>query len=116
MNYEDMTDYEINKAVATSWLECDYDFDDEGEVVDLIGYQTYLGAHGVPDERLEKYGEFNPLKNVSDAWPIIIKNSIVIELRENKSSLAYLKGDAPCEDKNPLRAAMIVYLMMREQK
>lgn len=124
MNYESMSDFEINKAVATAWLPCDYDFDDKAETVDLVGYTTYLGAHGIPDERLEKYGEFNPCNNPTDAWPIILENGIAplaengriygattntYEYYEPRGNVIY-----SCEDKNPLRAAMIVFLMMSE--
>jgi len=111
-DWQDKSDFEINKAVAASWLPCDYDFDEKNETVDLVGYVTYLGGHGIPDERIEKYGEFNPCENASDAWSIILENNIIIEPRKGNASLAYIKGDAPNEDKNPLRAAMIVYLEM----
>ena len=127
MNYESMSDFEINKAVATAWLPCDYDFDDKTETVDLVGCATYLGAHGIPDERLEKYGEFNPCNNPADAWPIIIDNKISIEYDQSEDSWIAHQGDyligkyvSICgyryqySDKNPLRAAMIVFLMMNE--
>ena len=113
-----MSDFEINKAVATAWLDCDYDFDDEAETVDLVGYATYLGAYGVGDERLEKYGEFDPCNNPSDAWPIIIKNEIsIVFMPDEWECHALINNDEAFNttNKNPLRATMIVFLMMSEQ-
>lgn len=60
--------------------------------------------------------------NPADAWPIITKNSIVISpyMRGENPSLWLCfdvnNSDLDCLDKNPLRAAMIVYLQMMEQK
>jgi hypothetical protein len=116
MNYELMSDFEINKAVATAWLSCDYDFNEKEKTVDLVGYVTYLGGHGIPDERLEKYGEFSPCNNASDAWAIIAENGI---------SVVFMGGEWEChalvnndesfntKHKNLRRAAMIVFLMMQ---
>lgn len=121
-DWQDKSDFEINKAVATSWLPCDYDFDEKNKTVDLVGYVTYLGVHGIPDERLEKYGEFNPCSNPSDAWPVILDNEISIvdpvscgldkKWMASKFYPELNKKDIDWDDKNPLRAAMIVYLEM----
>lgn len=116
MNYGSMSDFEINKLIATAWLPCDYDFDEKDKAVDLVGYVTYLGGHGIPDERLEKYGEFNPCNNASDAWPIITENEIGINKLKCEPLWIADKGDRYARDKNPLRAAMIVFLMMNENK
>lgn len=126
MNCEDMTDFEIAKAASDLWLECDYLFDEDDEVVYLVGYQTYLGAYGVADERLDKYGEFNPVKDAGDAWPIIIKNKISI-MNDGDLWEASIDFDGDLEKhgtdevltkhyehKNPLRAAMVVFLMMQD--
>ena len=129
--WDGKSDFEINKAVATSWLPCDYDFDEKNKAVDLVGYATYLGGHGIADERLEKYGEFNPCENASDAWPIILSNNINLlkyedvdddewEAQAGVKLNAFGYDDSSCEfyyyDKNPLRAAMIVFLMINEGK
>lgn len=113
MNYESMSDFEINKAVAIA-LDVDGDIENitqrESKIkhlkgIALIKFKGYFSLE-----------QFNPCNKPSDAWPIIIDNYIVIEPRKNKTSLAYTKSDAPYEDENPLRAAMIVFLMMNESK
>ena len=104
MGCEDMTDFEINANVTALDYGC--------ENWEFNGVEFY--HCGIDGSCYFSQPVIDYCNNPSEAWPIIIKNSIVIEPRENKSSLAYLKGDAPCEDKNPLRAAMIVYLMMNE--
>ena len=121
IDYSEMSDFEINKKVATLWLPCDYYFNEN--TVDLVNYGTYLGPHGVPDERLEKYGEFDPCNNASDAWMIIVENGISL-VKENHeewyccNELDLNSGfdvDNLKYDKNPLRAAMIVFLMMKDK-
>lgn len=63
---------------------------------------------------------FNPCNNPSDAWPIITENSIVIMpyMRGEKPALWLCfdvnNSDLDCQDGNPLRAAMIVFLMMKD--
>lgn len=61
--------------------------------------------------------------NPADAWPIIVNNSISLECivvnRHEKTwraqfKTAYVKHRV--NHKNPLRAAMIVFLMMQESK
>ena len=60
--------------------------------------------------------DFDPCNNPSDAWPIILENKITIEPIVCFGDLwqANIKHHKElCE--NPLRAAMIVYLMMNEE-
>lgn len=125
VDYSKLSDYEINKAVAALWLPCDYEFDETNKIVALVGYVTYLGGHGIPDERLERYGEFNPCNNPSDAWPIIVESQIAaippVSNGTNgwKAERFYNENCGTlidCIDKNPLRAAMIVFLMMQDGK
>lgn len=69
--------------------------------------------------------EFNPCKNPADAWPIILANKINIEFEgdvidgeEEWWSIASWGRTAEehqfFTDDNPLRAAMIVFLMIQE--
>lgn len=112
MNFNDLTDFEINKAVAEKYYKDlpglvvtrDVETRDrvvvfkdiEGEVVsvDCVDY-TNLWA---------------------DAGPIISKNRISLEavicLDDSLAWLAKAKGVPSCGDENPRRAAMIVYLKM----
>lgn len=68
-------------------------------------------------------GDFKYTSNASDAWPIIVDNGISLECiivnRHEKTwraqfKPAYVKHHM--NHKNPLRAAMIVFLQMQENK
>lgn len=68
-------------------------------------------------------GGFKYTSDASDAWPIIVDNGISLECiivnRHEKTwraqfKPAYIKHHM--NHKNPLRAAMIVFLMMQENK
>ncbi|MNE21818.1 hypothetical protein D3C80_1149960 [compost metagenome] len=63
-------------------------------------------------------GAFDPCNNPADAWPIIVKYGIGIIPFKNGLSESWDLGNGlingTVKDKNPLRAAMIVFLMMKE--
>ena len=75
---------------------------------------------------------FNPCKNPADAWPIIVGNKISIVSLDKKwlaapvdtvidgitgdSEVCFYASSDAVFDANPLRAAMIVFLMMQESK
>lgn len=99
-----MSDFEINKAVA------EYIFK---ELIELEIYREDDAAAVVSQGVLIEL--FKPCNKLSDAWPIILSNKIG----------GHWGGSAPgayfavsrleefvVMDKNPLRAAMIVFLMM----
>lgn len=118
MNYSEMIDFEINVEVAKRYLPCDYYINQAQQTVDLISTQTYLGPHGEPDEREVKYGEFNPVGSWADAGPIIHDCKINIDYRESIKAgpMAKLSGDNSiyAVNKNELRAAMEVFLMIED--
>ena len=96
-DYSKMSDFEINWKVAFH-----------------IGLRTVEKAES---------GDFNPCNNPADAWPIIADNGISLECiivnRHEKTwrsqfKTAYVKHRV--NHKNPLRAAMIVFLLMQESK
>lgn len=65
--------------------------------------------------------DFDPCNNPEDAWPIIVERKINIEWHEWKNSkwMPFALNNATaksCYDANPLRAAMIVFLMMKESE
>lgn len=113
-NYEDMSDFEINKAVA---LIVGAKFNDDGEPVRFVECDT--GAYADFNEI-----EFDPCNNPEDAEPIIIENRIgtIPAPDDGLWKAAHRKignDDTPyhfTQDKNPLRAAMIVFLKMNEGK
>lgn len=113
-NYEEMSDFEINKAVA---LIAGVTFNDDGVPVRFV--ECDAGSYADFNEI-----EFDPCNNPEDAEPIIIENRIgTIPAPDNGLwKAAHRKvgsDDTPyhfTQDKNPLRAAMIVFLKMNEDK
>lgn len=109
-DYSKVSDYEINWRVAEeSGLSVDHN-----ATVTLP--QTYCGH----DENGCKYdwGMRDYCNNPADAWPIIVKHGIGIIPFKNCLSESWDSGkgliNGTVKDKNPLRAAMIVFLMMKE--
>ena len=101
-NYEDMSDFEINCQVAkaNNWTSKSF-------------------VHEIHS------GKWNPCQNPDDAWLIIFKHEIdVIQNNGQDCALAtnsavmMFRGDDVfiCQHENPLRAAMIVFLKMNEDK
>ncbi len=96
MNYADMSDYEINLKVLGK------QFGQLGDDKDMV--------------RIWQQGKFQPCKSWADAGPIIQKNSIGLS-PSSELWHAYAPGeDVIHSHSNPLRAAMIVFLMMQESK
>lgn len=70
-------------------------------------------------------GKWNPCQNAGDAWPIILKYKISIEFDGDNSTdpqTTWCCVQNMCRScginyqSNPLRAAMIVFLMMQDVK
>jgi hypothetical protein len=107
-DYESMSDFEINKAVA-----------------ERLGYDEIMMGYN-PDSiccRIigvkDSYGERDYCNNPSDAWPIIVDNRITIDLESSPHCYGKMKNsEGKVKYFHPhtkaLRAAMIVYLMMQE--
>ena len=109
MNYEEMSDKGINREVASYF----YDENWLSRHADMLGM--------IPDY----------CNSPSDAWPIIVENKISLIHTDNTWFAGIPNLDEGCwyfapdddgecvqfesYDKNPLRAAMIVFLMMQEQ-
>lgn len=109
-DYSKMSDFELNVQVAEK--EC---------------VNWYCSASNSPsggweycsvDELMLK--DDAPLKdycnNPSDAWPIIKTNHINIGWAGDEEWFARTVHTAKVLDTNPLRAAMIVYLMMKDEE
>lgn len=110
-DYSKMSDFEINKAVALS----------------LGGFEgdDILEPPGVIFKRHGKfqYSFFDPCNNPLDAWPIIYGELISLSATEtsedNHRWFAFSRereGYKQVACANPLRAAIIVYLMMKESE
>lgn len=107
MNYEQMSDFEINKAVAVA-LGHKYigrgsidDADGVHHAVEMNGWRTSLCDY---------------CNRPFDAWPIIMENKIGFKWANGSCTASSVKcGYHESTSDNPLRAAMIVFLMMNEQ-
>ena len=106
-DYSKMSDFEINKAVATA-----------------LG----MDVSGATEENNMMYDYVRDYcNNPSDAWPIILVNGISVCSPEHCitpnewAAGRYESFDLYAKrlhhgSKNPLRAAMIVYLMMKDEE
>lgn len=97
-NYEEISDFEINCRV-------------HAEVMQISGLNSF---------KAKDY-----CNNPADAWPIIVEHEIdVIQNNGQDCALAtnsavmMFRGDDVfiCQHENPLRAAMVVFLKMNEDK
>lgn len=117
-DYSKMSDFDINKAVALSLGV---------EVVEWNG-KIFGGVERKIDNVTSVIGVIDYCNNPSDACPIIHDNKICIIFDSGRGidgeSMAcdgfWIPGEfawnVDCRDANPLRAAMIVYLMMKDAK
>lgn len=115
MNYEEMSDFEINKCVAEA-VGMELSSDHSGACVGVV--RRSIGSK-------PNYGHVNYCNSPSDAWPIMEKNGIATitengviigatnnsqEFYENFGSVVH-----SCINVKTFRAAMIVFLMMQEK-
>ena len=105
MNYEELSDFEINKRVAKS--------------------KKLKGTHQQNGVAVSCYhGYFDPCNNPADAWPIIeeIWSTLMqvclydFNVGLGASECSRWEGLTHIHGGNKFRAAMICYLMMREAK
>lgn len=112
-DYSAMSDFEINKQVAIiQGHKCYYDNGSYTNGYNKIS--VIVKGNGI-------IGQFNPCNNPDDAWPIILEHHIAVVPYRHSLPQAWptafgVISKFTTEDRNPLRAAMIVYLQMMEQK
>jgi len=109
MNYSELTDFEINKRVAEAL----------GYTEITMGYTTsslMVEMKGLESTRRD----VDYCNNPSDAWPIILENRIDIQWSGHSAlCLGFINNNEDSimiRHDNPLRAAMIVFLMMKESE
>ncbi|MHA6131426.1 phage protein NinX family protein [Escherichia coli] len=123
MDYSQLSDFEINVAVFEAIHNGSPDYK-EGENGDMV-FVSFEGdiVNGDAVEVEVERGSFNPCANPADAWPIITENSISIILDNPSMPCATDNARDLFDDAgpnvgvaydNPLRAAMIVFLMMQD--
>ena len=96
-DYSKMSDFEIDKAVSTA-----------------LG----MDVSGATEENNIMYGCFDDIcNNPSDAWHVMEENKIGIAFVNGEwRASSVMAGYHEYSDKNALRAAMIVYLMMKDEE
>ena len=88
------------------------------DVQKLTGMGCMSGA-GVLIVADGRWRMFDPCNSPADAWPIITSSMISIRPIGNDGQLweaSGMDGMKADYDKNPLRAAMVVFLMMKESE
>lgn len=123
-DYSKLSDFEIDKAVADK-LGFDYEisvmFVNPVDKVNGTHVEQYIRKKITGNEKYWK--RFSPTRIPNDAWSIIVENGISLECvvvnKHQKTWRALFKPSYvkhKVNDKNPLRAAMIVFLQMQENK
>ena len=107
-DYSKMSDFEINKAVAARI----------GVEVQEWNGKIFGGVERKIDNVTSVAGVIDYCNNPSDAWPIINIERIGVYPSEGPDFMPWIaaKNAFSVTDKNPLRAAMIVYLMMKDSE
>lgn len=102
--YTELSDFEVNKKVA-----------------EKLGLAYEVTRYGVVTRmsNKEQWREFNPCNNPTDAMPIIIENKLILSPRYDSDewiSESMFYHDIYSVNKNPLRAAMEVFLIMKDEE
>ncbi len=114
-DYSKMSDFEINRLVARS---IDGLHGDDRTACDCYLEAGFGRAVKIPDGDIGWF-IMDYCNNPADAWPIIVANEIGVVPSKSSNTYAWdlsggmLKGIKHVDD-NPLRAAMIVFLMMKD--
>lgn len=110
-DYSKMSDFDISKMVLIA-LGYKPAYEDES----CISFLSSNERKDVGDGGVKRF-KFDPCNNPADAWPIIAENKINIDFRDSLKAgpMAKMSRDNGiyAVDKNPLRAAMIAFLMMK---
>ena len=123
IDYESMSDFDINKAVAFSLrylVKTDFEQGLGGFTENYHRkYPNTIWAAKTDDSggQCEAWEQMNFCAEPQDSWPIIQRNNIATQPRPSSEewfAFSICENEFEVSDKNPLRAAMIVYLMMNE--
>jgi len=115
MNYEEMSDFEINRSVAAIIFP-DSEVPERGDALVRNSTQCQVIHEPAVSGELKDY-----CNNPSDAWPVIVENKIAVM---PDSDDTWKAGNLPAKkvvgwanfirgQNNPLRTAMIVFLKMK---
>lgn len=108
MDYSKLSDFEINKLVA------------KHEGVRGFNCENVGGGSAL---KFSNWKELDYCNNPADAWPIIAENRITVMIDDTTNDWSAAVVQDFCDSsafkfsnchKNPLRAAMVTFLMMHE--
>ncbi|MGM8711125.1 phage protein NinX family protein [Enterobacter hormaechei subsp. steigerwaltii] len=110
MDYSQLSDFEINKRVFKVLTGAK-----------PLGYPHNADGRSVGNESNGHYCWYDYCNNPADAWPIIVDSKINIRFGAEGMAceaqfMQYGYESVECYHANPLRAAMIVFLMMQGAK
>ncbi|MGQ6215273.1 phage protein NinX family protein [Serratia sp. IR-2025] len=118
-DYSKMSDKEINHSVLAI-------FEPDIEHMMLGVDETHFYHCGITGDGYHQIDIPDYCNNPADAWPIIVENEICIEFESDEvegvrqvwaeANIGHpaCNGFQYFSDENPLRAAMIVFLMMKD--
>lgn len=114
-DYSKMSDFEINKWIAIELAPNGYIGINESTRSDSEVVITTENGEGCTKNSYVDY-----CNNPSDAWPIIvsmISGGCIVQMLK-AGVIVTLQGGGRIQvmDKNPLRVAMIVFLMMKDEE
>lgn len=118
-DYSQLSDFEINSAVHNAKLKEPYALVFMGD--DRIAWTKENGDQIITDKvPYTKNGVHDYCNNPADAWPIIVGSKINIRFGAEGMAceaqfMQYGHESVEHYHANPLRAAMIVFLMMQEK-
>ncbi|MEJ6939429.1 phage protein NinX family protein [Proteus mirabilis] len=97
--YTELSELEINKRVA-----------------EKLGLAYEVTRYGVVTRmsNKEQWREFNPCNNPTDAMPIINEYGISLIYQDRKFQFATNDGNIECSVSNPLKAAMIIFMCIKD--
>ena len=112
-DYSKMSDFEINKLIAVELAPNGYIGINESQRSDSEVVVKTENGEGCTKNSYADY-----CNNPSDAWPVITANRINVYASEGPDFMPWMAGCGGfmASNKKPLRAAMIVFLMMQEQE
>ncbi|MCU0099706.1 DUF2591 domain-containing protein [Proteus mirabilis] len=97
--YTELSDFEINKKVA-----------------EKLGLAYEVTRYGVVTRmsNKEQWREFDPCNNPTDAMPIINEYGISLIYQDRQFQFATSDGNIECCIANPLKAAMIIFMCIKD--
>lgn len=108
--YTELSDFEINKNVASHYLPCDYNLNEQTKTVELISFLGDTDEYNV-------HGEFDPCNNPSDAWQLMLEAKLSIHPDFNNDCESWIVRNIHIpmvSEANLSRGISIAYLLMKD--